>query len=102
MKHYYINLERRPERNQNMIDLFAKLEITDYERIEEVDGNLVDYSKVLSNGIIINERSIKEMSGPFANYHKQFSVAYKSQIYACEVEQNDLKVKSFCIRTQFD
>jgi hypothetical protein len=58
--------------------------------------------KVLSNGIIINERSIKEMSGPFANYHKQFSVAYKSQIYACEVEQNDLKVKSFCIRTQFD
>ena len=47
MKHYYINLKNRPERNQNMIDLFAKLEITDYERIEAVDGNLVDYNKVL-------------------------------------------------------
>jgi len=51
MKHYYINLKRRPERNQNMIDLFAKLEITDYERIEAVDGNLVDYSKVLKSGM---------------------------------------------------
>jgi len=58
--------------------------------------------KVLSNGIIINERSIKEMSGPFANYHKKFSIAYKSQIYACEVLQYDLKVKAFCLRTTFD
>ena len=51
MKHYYINLKSRPERNQNMIDLFAQLNITDYERIEAVDGNLVDYTKVLSNGL---------------------------------------------------
>ena len=51
MKHYYINLENRPERNQNMIDLFTKLNIENYERIEAVDGNIVDYSKVLANGM---------------------------------------------------
>jgi len=51
MKHYYINLDKRTDRNQNMLDLFAKLEITDYERIQGIDGNLVDYSKVLSQGM---------------------------------------------------
>lgn len=55
--------------------------------------------KILGDGTILNERSIKEMSGPFANYHKKFSIAYKSQIYACEVLQYDLKVKAFCLRT---
>ena len=58
--------------------------------------------KILGDGTILNERSIKEMSGPFANYHKKFSIAYKSQIYACEVLQYDLKVKAFCLRTTFD
>lgn len=51
MKHYYINLTKRPERNKNMVDLFSNLEITDYERIEGVDGNLVQYSKVLDQGM---------------------------------------------------
>ena len=37
--------------------------------------------KILGDGTILNERSIQsEMSGPFANYHKKFSIAYKSQI----------------------
>ena len=51
MKHYYINLAGRTDRKQNMIDLFAKLDIKNYERIEAVDGNLVDYEKVLANGM---------------------------------------------------
>ena len=42
MKHYYINLKQREDSKQNTEDLFAKLEITDYPRIEAVDGNLVD------------------------------------------------------------
>ena len=56
MKHYYINLENRKDRNQNMIDLFAKLNIVDYERINAVDGKLVDYQKVLDNKMKVCER----------------------------------------------
>ena len=56
MKHYYINLKQREDRKQNTEDLFAKLEITDYQRIEAVDGNLVDYQKVLDNKMKVCER----------------------------------------------
>ncbi len=56
MKHYYINLKHREDRKQNTEDLFSKLEIKDYERIEAVDGNLVDYQKVLDNKMKVCER----------------------------------------------
>ena len=56
MKHYYINLKQREDRKQNTEDLLAKLEITDYQRIEAVDGNLVDYQKVLDNKMKVCER----------------------------------------------
>ena len=39
-----------------MIDLFAKLNIVDYERVNAVDGKLVDYEKVLNNKMKVCER----------------------------------------------
>ncbi len=48
MKHYYINLEKRPDRKQNMEELFSKLDLQ-AKRIEGVDGSLVDYEKLLEN-----------------------------------------------------
>ena len=47
MKHYYINLEKRPDRKQNMEELFSKLDIQ-ATRIDGVDGSLIDYNKLQS------------------------------------------------------
>ena len=49
MKHYYINLERRLDRKINTEELFTDLGVTDYQRIDGVDGALIDYDKVLGN-----------------------------------------------------
>ena len=56
MKHYYINLESREDRKNNMEKLFADLEIENYERINAVEGNLVDYQKVIDNKMKVCER----------------------------------------------
>ena len=53
MKHYYINLARREDRKVSTEELFAKLDVSDYQRIDGVDGALVDYDKVLSNNMDI-------------------------------------------------
>jgi len=49
MKHYYINLERRKDRKLNTEELFTDLGVTDYQRIDGVDGALIDCDKVLGN-----------------------------------------------------
>jgi len=50
MKHYYINLEKRLDRKENMEQLFSKLEIP-AQRIDAVDGSLVSYEKLLENNM---------------------------------------------------
>ena len=41
----YINLDRRPDRNKNVIDQLTKLNwMEKTERIEAIDGNIIDYS----------------------------------------------------------
>jgi GR25 family glycosyltransferase involved in LPS biosynthesis len=56
MKHYYINLEKRIDRKENTEQLFEKLDVSDFERINAVDGTLVDYQKVLDNKMAVNSR----------------------------------------------
>jgi len=51
MKHYYINLARREDRKANTEELFAKIGVTDYQRIDAVDGALIDYEKILANNM---------------------------------------------------
>lgn len=55
MKHYYINLAERTDRKENMEKLFSQINVTDYVRIEGVDGNLVDYQKVIANKMKVCE-----------------------------------------------
>jgi len=50
MKHYYINLEKRLDRKENMEQLFSQLEIP-AQRIDAVDGSLVSYEKLLENNM---------------------------------------------------
>ena len=51
MKHYYINLARREDRKLNTEELFSQIGVTDYQRIDAVDGALIDYEKILANNM---------------------------------------------------
>ena len=41
IKYYYINLDRRPDRNEHKQTQFKNAGITEYERFEALDGNFL-------------------------------------------------------------
>jgi hypothetical protein len=55
MKHFYINLAKRTDRKENTESLLKSIGVTDYERIDAVDGSMVDYNKVLEKKMKVCE-----------------------------------------------
>ena len=50
---YYINLDRRPDRNENILKIFNELNINNYRRIEAIDGSAIE-KEIKSLKYIVN------------------------------------------------
>jgi hypothetical protein len=71
---YYINLERSPERKKYMKDQFEYYGITNYHRIDGVDGKKIrkwyDINNIEQGEVVFSNNSVISYSHDFTNFKK--------------------------------
>lgn len=88
---YYINLNRSPERNKNMIEQLKYIDGIKYKRIEAIDGQ---DNNAIKNIIRVPKRNYTTKSelGAFASHLKAIRTAYNNNLQEVFILEDDLNL----------